>query len=67
MSMGQAADKLNINIQYCMSLPRHILQALEIPRVTQTRRSTDYAFRLKCIEQINGQWVFPVCLQMLWV
>lgn len=45
-SMGAAADKLNINIQYCMSLPRHILTALEIPRVTQTRTSTDYAFRL---------------------
>ena len=45
-SMGEAADKLDINIQYCMSLPRHILTALEIPRVTQTRTSTDYAFQL---------------------
>jgi hypothetical protein len=45
-SMGEAADKLNINIQYCMSLPRHILTALEIPRVTQTRVSGDYACSL---------------------
>lgn len=45
-SMGEAADKLNINLQYCMSLPRHILTALEIPRVTQTRTSTDYAFHI---------------------
>ena len=34
MSMGEAAEKLNINLQYCMALPRHILTALEIPRVT---------------------------------
>jgi hypothetical protein len=47
-SMGEAAEKLGINIQYCMSFPRHILQALEIPRVTQTRVSYDYA------EQLNG-------------
>ena len=46
MSMGEAAEKVNINLQYCMSLPRHILTALEIPRVTQTRTSTDYAFHI---------------------
>ncbi len=45
-SMGEAAEKLGINMQYCMSLPRHNLQALEIPRVTQTRVSNDYAFHL---------------------
>ena len=46
MSMGQAADKAGMNIQYCMSLPRHILTALQIPRVTQARTSTDYAFHI---------------------
>jgi hypothetical protein len=46
MSMGEAADKVGINIQYCMSLPRHILHALEIPRVTHTRVSDDYTFHL---------------------
>jgi hypothetical protein len=45
-SMGEAAEKLNINIQYCMSLPRHILTALEIPSVTHTRVSGDYASAL---------------------
>jgi hypothetical protein len=47
MSMGEVADKLNINLQYCMSLPRHILTALQIPRVTHTRTSRDYAVHLE--------------------
>jgi hypothetical protein len=46
MSMGEAGEKLGINIQYCMSLPRHILTALQIPRVTHTRTSTDYMFHI---------------------
>ncbi|CAF3984657.1 unnamed protein product [Rotaria sordida] len=54
MSMGKAGEKLGINIQYCMSLSRHILQALEIPRVTQTRVSNDYALHL--IIPIISQW-----------
>jgi hypothetical protein len=45
-SMGEAGEKVGMNIQYCMSLPRHILTALEIPRVTHARTSTDYAFHL---------------------
>jgi hypothetical protein len=57
MSMGDAAEKLNITIQYCMSLPRHILTALEIPRVTQTRVSTDYAFHLEGKAQ---QWTIGI-------
>jgi hypothetical protein len=32
----------NINIQYCMNLPWHGFQSLEINRVTQTRVSDDY-------------------------
>ncbi|CAF3782456.1 unnamed protein product [Rotaria socialis] len=44
--MGKAAEQVGINIQYCMSLPRHALQALEIPRVTQARVSVDYAIHL---------------------
>ncbi|CAF1064276.1 unnamed protein product [Adineta steineri] len=42
ISMGNAANLFNINIQYCMSLPRHALQSLEIDRVTQARVSDDY-------------------------
>ncbi len=53
MSMGEAAEKLNITLQYCMSLPPHILTALEIPRVTQTRVSSDYAVHL---ENKGDQW-----------
>ena len=53
-SMGDAADKVGINIQYCMSLPRHILQAIEIPRVTHARASDDYAVNLK--DSSKPQW-----------
>ncbi|CAF2648055.1 unnamed protein product [Rotaria sp. Silwood2] len=52
-SMGKAADQIGVNIQYCMSLPRHALQALEIPRVTQARVSDDYAVHLR---QQGSQW-----------
>jgi len=44
--MGKAGEQTGINIQYCMSLPRHILTALQIPRVTHTRTSTDYMFHI---------------------
>jgi hypothetical protein len=57
MSMGDAAEKTGINLQYCMSLPRHILTALEIPRVTHTRTSTDYAFHL---EDEAQQWAMGI-------
>ena len=53
MSMGEAAHQFNINLQYCMGLPRHILTALEIPRVTHTRVSPDYALNLVDLTQ---QW-----------
>jgi hypothetical protein len=52
-SMGLAANLFNINIQYCMSLPRHALQALEISRVTQARVSDDYFIHI--VHQIP-QW-----------
>lgn len=51
MSMGEAAEKLDLNIQYCMSLPRHILHAIQIPRVTHTRVSFDYTYQLLGKEQ----------------
>ncbi|CAF3564069.1 unnamed protein product [Rotaria socialis] len=54
MSMGAAAEQFGINIQYCMSLPRHILQALQIPRVTHARASDDYATHLE--NQKKSQW-----------
>ena len=43
MSMAEGAEKAGITIQYCSAFPRHALQALEIPRVTQARASNDYA------------------------
>jgi hypothetical protein len=53
-SMGAAAEQVGINIQYCMSLPRHILQAIEIPRVTHARASDDYAVNLQ--NPAKPQW-----------
>jgi hypothetical protein len=57
ISMGEAAEKVGIYIQYCMSLPRHILTALEIPHVTHARVSTDYSFHLTAGAQ---QWAIGI-------
>ncbi|CAF1399023.1 unnamed protein product [Adineta ricciae] len=61
-SMGRAADQTGINIQYCMSLPRHILSALPISRVTQARASTDYAVHLEGKAQ---QWAIGISSMFL--
>jgi hypothetical protein len=53
-SMGAAAQQVGINIQYCMSFPRHFLQALQIPRVTHARASDDYAVSL--MNRKKPQW-----------
>jgi hypothetical protein len=58
MSMGEAGEKIGMNIQYCMSLPRHMLTALHIPRVTHARTSTDYAFHLE--SQTAPQWAIGI-------
>jgi hypothetical protein len=42
MQMGRQAGLHGLTVQYCMSYPRHIFQALEIPAVTQARASNDY-------------------------
>ncbi|QDZ24382.1 hypothetical protein A3770_13p69000 [Chloropicon primus] len=42
LQMGAAASAHNVNIQYCMAFPRHALQSLEVPAVTQIRASNDY-------------------------
>ncbi|XP_039254962.2 uncharacterized protein LOC120331863 [Styela clava] len=42
MNMGQAAEEHGLTVQYCMALPRHMLQSIEIPAVTQARVSGDY-------------------------
>ncbi|XP_025087041.1 uncharacterized protein LOC112559818 [Pomacea canaliculata] len=42
MQMGEAARAVDVTIQYCSASPRHALQALEIPVVTQARASRDY-------------------------
>eukprot|EP00730_Choanoeca_flexa_P001442 TRINITY_DN10639_c0_g1_i1.p1 TRINITY_DN10639_c0_g1~~TRINITY_DN10639_c0_g1_i1.p1 ORF type:complete len:746 (+),score=195.33 TRINITY_DN10639_c0_g1_i1:3-2240(+) len=49
MQMGRAATTQGQTIQYCMSHPRHIMQAVEIPAVTNARASGDY-------HPGNGQW-----------
>ncbi|XP_078674668.1 uncharacterized protein LOC144912809 [Branchiostoma floridae x Branchiostoma belcheri] len=42
MQFGQAASSHDLNIQYCMANPRHALQSVQIPAVTQARVSADY-------------------------
>ena len=62
-SMGAAAEQVGMNIQYCMSLPRHVLQALQIPRVTHARASADYAVYFNesnkiTMEHWNNKYVY---------
>ncbi|XP_048777941.2 uncharacterized protein LOC125681766 isoform X2 [Ostrea edulis] len=40
--MGGAAQEQNITMQLCMSLPRHALQSVHLPAITQARVSEDY-------------------------
>ncbi len=52
-SMDETAEKIDINLQYCMSLARHIRTALQISRVTHARTSCDYASHLRYIIDID--------------
>ncbi|UJR16105.1 hypothetical protein I4U23_003017 [Adineta vaga] len=56
LSMGEGAEKANVNIQYCSPYPRHALQALEIPRVTQARVSSDYTSTYCSSRESMGYW-----------
>ena len=49
MQMGNAAQARGLTVQYCMTWVRHLLQAVEIPAVTQVRASGDY-------HPSNSQW-----------
>lgn len=42
LQMGRGAEAAEVTIQYCMHFPRHALQSVEIPSVTQIRASDDY-------------------------
>ena len=41
--MADAALELGVGLQYCMSLPRYILESMKHPAVTNARGSEDYA------------------------
>ena len=42
-AMADAADSLQLTIQYCMALPRHMLESTHFQAVTNSRASGDYA------------------------
>lgn len=52
-AMADAATELNVTVQYCMALPRHMLQSASFERVTQARASHDYA------QSRKDQWSTP--------
>ena len=52
-AMSDAADQTNVTLQYCMSLPRHILQSASFKRVTHARASHDYG---QSQERNSQQW-----------
>ena len=41
-AMNEGAERAGVTIQYCMALPRHILQSAVMTRVTHIRASHDY-------------------------
>jgi hypothetical protein len=53
LQMSEAADITGISIQGCMPYPRHILQSVEMPAMTQIRVSDDY-------QPGNDQWSIGV-------
>ena len=42
MQMDRGVHEYNLGLQLCMAWPRHVLQSLEMPSVTQGRGSPDY-------------------------
>ena len=40
--LSNAAVKLNVPVQFCMSYPRYILETLRLPAVTNARASDDF-------------------------
>ena len=40
--MGAGAEEAGVTLQYCMSLPRHVLQSAEVGSVRRLRTSGDY-------------------------
>jgi len=53
LQMGRGAEAAEVTIQYCMPYPRHVLQSVEVPAVTQSRASDDYSPQ-------NDQWSLGV-------
>lgn len=45
MQMDRGVHTHNLGLQLCMAWPRHVLQSLEMPSVTQGRGSPDYNVR----------------------
>lgn len=57
MQMGDGAAVNDINILYCMSWPRHMMQSVEIQNVVSIRASQDYHSKYdNDTENSNGQW-----------
>lgn len=45
MQMDRGVHEHNLGLQLCMAWPRHVLQSLEMPSVTQGRASSDYSLK----------------------
>ena len=57
--MGHGAALAGIDIQYCMTLPREVLQSVETTSVTRVRASEDYLL------SVVGYFPKPKILQIL--
>ena len=54
LEMGRAASVSDIEVIYCMALPREILQSAEIEAVTTARVSGDYI-----LSKVSPKYVLP--------
>lgn len=58
-NMGRAAAKFNQAVQYCMPLPKHVLQSVDVQATTQVRGSNDY-------QPSNHQWQMEYSSLLAW-
>ena len=45
MQMDRGVHEHGLGLQLCMAWPRHVLQSLEMPSVSQGRASSDYSVK----------------------
>lgn len=63
LQMNLGAEAAGVTIQFCMSFPRHTLQSVEMPAVTQVRASDDH---VPCEGYYPLQWRIGLSSMFAW-